>query len=94
MILMVRLWGLALVPMLLLWTSTPPIVNVSSTSHPLHDMSGCARDAMDAECEHIVDFEAASFPGSSHVTSIGTLTVNFLVYYDHIPMKLENLIGI
>ena len=58
------------------------------------DMLGCAQDAMDAEREHLAYFEVESFPRSSCVTSMRTLPITVLVDDDHIPMKLEKLIGI
>jgi hypothetical protein len=59
--------------------------------HPDLDehMPECARDDVDAE-HGFAHFEAC-FPGSSHVTSMGTLLVTFLVNDEIIPMKIENL---
>jgi hypothetical protein len=65
-----------------------------SVLHPDPDqhMPECARDDVDAE-HGFAHFEAC-FPGSSHVTSMGTLPVTFLVNDELIPMKIEKLPGI
>jgi hypothetical protein len=58
--------------------------------HPL--TPECEGDPVDAEGD-IGNIEAC-FPGSSHVTSTGTLSVTFLVDDDMIPMKIQRLPGI
>jgi hypothetical protein len=55
-------------------------------------MPESAWDVVDAE-HGIAHFEAC-FPGSSHVTSMGTISVKFLVYNKLIPMKIEKIPGI
>jgi hypothetical protein len=69
-----------------------PRVDVGTTPDPDEHMPECAQDDVDAE-HGFAHFEAC-FPGSSHVTSTGTLKVTFLVNYELIPMKIENLPGI
>ena len=64
-----------------------PRVDVSSTSQPAQHIPICARDVVDEEHDHITEFEAI-FPGSSCVTSMGTLPVTFLVNNELIPLKL------
>jgi hypothetical protein len=73
-------------------TGTPPRVDVGTTPDPDQHMPECAQDVVDAE-HGIAHFEAC-FPGSSHVTSMGTLPVTFLVNDELIPMKIEKLPGI
>jgi hypothetical protein len=73
-------------------TGTPSRVDVGTTPGPDEHMPECARDDVDAE-HGFAHFEAC-FPGSSHVTSMGTLPVTFLVNDELIPMKIENLPGI
>jgi len=56
-------------------------------------MSRSAHDVLDAEHEPVAQFEVI-FPRSFHVTSMRTLPTKFLIDDDHIPMKLDKLLGI
>jgi len=47
---------------------------------------------VDAE-EDSIDITIASFPGSSHVTSTGTLETTFLVDENLVPIKIEKIPG-
>ena len=51
-----------------------------------------AEEGVDVEPSSNVDAKAA-FPGSSHVTSTGSIETTFLVVEELIPIKIEKILG-
>ena len=70
---------------------TPPRLaeGAGNAEQPTTDV---AKEGVDAGLDNNVDAEVA-FPGSSHVTSIGSIVTTFLVNDELIPIKIEKISG-
>ena len=73
-------------------SATPPRPAEGAVDADWPTIVDVAEEGVDAGLDTNVDVEVA-FPGSSHVTSTGSIVTTFFVNEEGIPIKIEKILG-